>query len=84
MTKLEFFQLFSTFTLEEKQILLEEVAPYKKADRYKQSLDACLSDMHAGVARIKSHIENLRSKVDAGQDVEIPTFDQLTTVFRGA
>lgn len=84
MTKIEFFQLFATFTSEEKQILLEEVAPYKKADRYKDSLNACLSDMNAGVARIKSHIDNLRLKVESGQDIEVPTFDQLTTVFRGA
>lgn len=84
MTKTEFFQLFSTFTPEEKQVLLETVAPYKKADRYKDELNACLSDMNAGVARIKSHIQALHSDVDAGKDIVVPTFDELTVIFRGA
>lgn len=84
MTKAEFFELLSTFTPEEKQALLEEVATYKKFDRYKEQLNACLSDMNSGIARIKSHIENLRSQVDSGKDILVPTFDELTTIFRGA
>ena len=84
MTKLEFFTLFSTFTPEEKRVLLEEVAPYKKADRVKSELDACLSDMNAGVARIKAHVTLLHSKAEAGEEITIPTFDELTLIFRGA
>lgn len=84
MTKAEFFTLFSSFTPQEKLVLLEEVAPYKKAERLKEQLSACLSDMNAGVARVKAHINDLTNRVANGEEVAIPTFDELTTIFRGA